>query len=121
MIKTGFKQKESIKEFVEYWKDRGYEKGESQPFWISLLKDVFDVDHPEKYISFEDKVFLDNTSFIDGYIEKTKVLIEQKSLGKDLNKPIKQSDGTLRACRNYRSARFRRREKLSRTLCKQSD
>lgn len=94
MIKTGFKQKESIKEFVEYWKDRGYEKGESQPFWISLLKDVFDVDHPEKYISFEDKVFLDNTSFIDGYIEKTKVLIEQKSLGKDLNKPIKQSDGT---------------------------
>ena len=94
MIKTGFKQKESIKEFVEYWKDRGYEKGESQPFWISLLKDVFDVDHPEKYISFEDKVFLDNTSFIDGYIEKTKVLIEQKSLGKDLNKPIKQSDGS---------------------------
>ena len=94
MIKTEFKHKASIKEFVEYWKDKGYEKGESQPFWFSLLKDVFGVEHPEKFISFEDKVFLDNTSFIDGYIEKTKVLIEQKSLGKDLNKPIKQSDGT---------------------------
>lgn len=94
MIKLGFKQKELIKEFVEYWKDKGYEKGESQPFWFSLLKDVFNIEHPEQFISFEDKVFLDNTSFIDGYIENTRVLIEQKSLGKDLNKPIKQSDGT---------------------------
>ena len=37
---------------------------------------------------------LDHTSFIDGYIEKTKVLIEQKGVNKDLNKAIKQSDGT---------------------------
>ena len=46
MIKTEFKHKASIKEFVEYWKDKGYEKGESQPFWFSLLKDVFGVEHP---------------------------------------------------------------------------
>ena len=38
---------------------------------------------------------LDHTSFIDGTISSTKVLIEQKGLGKDLKKPIKQSDGTL--------------------------
>ncbi|CAD0125044.1 Methylase [Streptococcus thermophilus] len=38
---------------------------------------------------------LDHTSFIDGYIEKTKVLIEQKGANKDLNKAIKQSDGTF--------------------------
>lgn len=38
---------------------------------------------------------LDHTSFIDGIIPATHVLIEQKSLGKDLNKPIRQSDGTL--------------------------
>ena len=38
---------------------------------------------------------LDHTSFIDGTIPSTKVLIEQKGLGKDLKKPIKQSDGTL--------------------------
>lgn len=94
MIKTEYQHKTSIKEFVEFWKGKGYEKGESQPFWLSLLKDVFGIEHPEQFISFEDKVFLDNTSFIDGYIEKTKVLIEQKSLRKDLNNPIKQSDGT---------------------------
>lgn len=25
-------QRKAAKEFVEYWKDKGYEKGESQPF-----------------------------------------------------------------------------------------
>lgn len=38
---------------------------------------------------------LDHTSFIDGSIPTTHVLIEQKGLGKDLKRPIKQSDGTL--------------------------
>ena len=37
---------------------------------------------------------LDHTSFIDGFIDKTKVLIEQKGSNKDLNKAIRQSDGT---------------------------
>ena len=38
---------------------------------------------------------LDHTSFIDGFIPTTHVLIEQKSLEKGLRKPIKQSDGSL--------------------------
>ena len=42
---------------------------------------------------FEEQVHLDHTSFIDGAIPSTNVLIEQKGLGKDLNKPIKQSEG----------------------------
>ena len=53
------------------------------------------MEHPEEFIVFEEQVHLDHTSFIDGTIPATKVLIEQKGLGKDLNKPIKQSDGTL--------------------------
>ncbi len=85
----------AAKAFSEYWKNRGYEKGESQAFWLSLLRDVFGVEHPEQYIKFEDQVMLDHTSFIDGSIEATHVLIEQKGLGKDLRKAIKQSDGTL--------------------------
>lgn len=88
------KIRNSIKEFVEYWKDKGYEKGESQKFWLQLLRDVLCIEHPEQFISFEDKVFLDHTSFIDAYIPSTKVLIEQKSSDKDLNKAIKQSDGS---------------------------
>ena len=82
--------------FAEFWKDKGYEKGESQPFWLSLLRDVFDVAEPEKYIKFEDQVKLDtSTGFIDGFISETHVMIEQKGAGKDLNKAIKQSDGSL--------------------------
>lgn len=92
---TDNQQKAAAKKFAAYWKGKGYEKGESQPFWLSLLRDVYGVEQPEQFISFEDQVHLDHTSFIDGTIPSTKVLIEQKGLGKDLNKPIKQSDGSL--------------------------
>lgn len=91
---TDVQQRAAAKAFSEYWANKGYEKGESQPFWLSLLRDVFGVEHPEQYITFEDQVHLDHTSFIDGMIPTTKVLIEQKGLGKDLKKPIRQSDGT---------------------------
>lgn len=87
-------KRKTVKDFVEYWKDKGYEKGESQKFWIQLLRDITEVEHPEKFISFEDKVHIDHTSFIDAYIPTTKVLIEQKSSDKDLYKAIKQSDGS---------------------------
>ena len=88
-------QRKAAKHFAEFWKGKGYEKGESQKFWLSLLGEVYGVEHPAEYISFEDQVHLDHTSFIDGYIPRTRVLIEQKGLGKDLLKPIKQSDGSL--------------------------
>ena len=89
------RQSEKAKAFAEYWKDKGYEKGESQAFWLSLLRDVLGVEEPEKLIKFEDKVMLDHTSFIDGIIESTHVLIEQKDSSKNLRKAIKQSDGSL--------------------------
>ena len=89
------RQSEKAKAFAEYWKDKGYEKGESQAFWLSLLRDVLGVEEPEKFIKFEDKVMLDHTSFIDGIIESTHVLIEQKDSSKNLRKAIKQSDGSL--------------------------
>ena len=85
----------AAKSFAEYWKDKGYEKGESQPFWLSLLRDVLGVEAPEKFITFEEQVRIDHTSFIDGYISSTHVLIEQKGRGKDLRKAIRQSDGSL--------------------------
>ena len=92
---TDAQQKKAAKEFANYWKDKGYEKGESQKFWLSLLQEILGVDQPEKFINFEDQVHLDNTSFIDGMIPSTQVMIEQKGSHKDLMKPIKQSDGTL--------------------------
>lgn len=92
---TDVQQRAAAKKFAEFWKNKGYEKGESQPFWLSLLRDVFGLDHPEAFITFEEQVHLDHTSFVDGTIETTHVLIEQKGLGKDLRKAIQQSDGTL--------------------------
>lgn len=88
-------KQQAAKDFAEYWKDKGYEKGESQKFWLSLLRDVYGVSHPERYISFEDQVHLDHTSFIDGMIPSTHVMIEQKGRNKNLKAAIKQSDGSL--------------------------
>ena len=83
-------------EFAERWKGRGYERGESQPFWIDLLTNVFGIETPsDGFITFEDHRMVDASNFIDGRIRSTKVLIEQKSLGKDLRAGIRQSDGSL--------------------------
>ena len=83
-------------EFAERWKDRGYERGESQPFWIDLLTNVFGIETPSGgFITFEDHQKVDASNFVDGRIRSTRVLIEQKSIDKDLRAPIKQSDGSL--------------------------
>ena len=80
-------------EFAERWKGRGYEKGDSQPFWLELLSQVYGIENTFDFIRFEEQVKIDNTNFIDGHIDSTKVIIEQKSIDKDLRAPITQSDG----------------------------
>ena len=83
-------------QFAERWKDKGKERGDSQPFWIDLLSNVFGIDVPtDGFIIFEEHHKVDASNFVDGHIPSTKVLIEQKSLGKDLRAPIRQSDGAL--------------------------
>lgn len=81
--------------FADQWRGRGYEKGETQTYWLALLRDVLGVARPEEIIKFEDQVRLGHTGFIDAYIEPTHVLIEQKSIDKDLRKPVRQSDGAM--------------------------
>lgn len=92
---TEKEQKKAAKEFAQRWQGKGYEKGQSQQFWMDLLEHVYGVKDIVGFISFEDQVHLDNTSFIDGYISSTHVMIEQKSIGKNLRKAIRQSDGSL--------------------------
>ena len=93
---TAAEQKAAAKEFADYWKGKGYEKGQTQPFWLSLLRDVLGVEHPERVIEFEDKAHIDAArGFIDAYVPSTHVLIEQKSLGKNLRAGIPQSDGSV--------------------------
>lgn len=97
---TQTEQSKAAKKFSEDWKNKGYEKGESQKFWLDLLCNVFGIKDFANFVYFENQIkekFTDKTitNFIDIYIPSTKVMIEQKSIDKDLRAPIKQSDGTL--------------------------
>ena len=95
-MKTEKQMAMAAAEFAKRWKGRGYERGESQPFWIDLLSNVFGIETPsDGFIRFEDHQMVDASNFIDGRIPSTRVLIEQKSLGKDLRKGILQSDGSM--------------------------
>lgn len=98
-------QKRAAREFAERWKDKGYEKGDSQKYWMELLQKVFGVEDPYSFVEFEDQVKneLNTTDFIDVVIPSTKILIEQKSVEVDLDKPVRQSDGQL--LRPYEQAR----------------
>ena len=92
---TPIQQSKAAAVFVAHWTGKGYEKGESQLFWTTLLNQIFGIEHPEQFIVFEQQVQLDHTSFVDARIPSTKVMIEQKSLGKNLAEGIKQSDGSV--------------------------
>ncbi|MCQ2279070.1 MAG: methylase [Bacteroidales bacterium] len=88
-------RKERIQQFISRWTGKGSEKGDSQKYWIELLQNVLGIERATEFISFENQVKLAHTSFIDAYIPSTKVLIEQKSMDKDLRAPIRQSDGSM--------------------------
>ena len=91
-----FEQRRAAFEFKEEWKDEGYEKGQAQSFWIELLSKVFGIENIKDFIKFEERVLMDSsTGFMDGYIEHTKVLVEQKSINVDLRKNIKKPDGSV--------------------------
>lgn len=92
---TDMEKRAAAAKFAADWKGRGDEKQETSLFWIALLQKVYGVEEPDKYIAFEVPVKLDHTSFIDGYIESTRVLIEQKGRDIDLKRCYKQSDGSM--------------------------
>lgn len=92
-------KKQAVRAFIKQWCGKGYERGESQSFWHSLLHNVLDVEDPTQIIEFEIPVKTltkeKGSDFIDAYIHSTKVLIEQKSSSKNLSDKIKQSDGSI--------------------------
>ena len=96
-METGTKQRQAVKTFVKDWTGKGYEKGETQRFWLDLLHRVFGVDNPTQIMQFEIPVKTitkeKGSDFIDAYITSTKVLIEQKGSHVDLSAKARQSDG----------------------------
>lgn len=92
---TEAQQRQAVRKFIADWAGHGDEKQDTSRFWTGLLRNVFGIEEPEKFIEFELPVKLAHTSFIDGYIPQTRVLIEQKSRGISFKKGLKQSDGQL--------------------------
>lgn len=92
---TEAQQRQAVRTFIADWAGHGDERQDTFRFWTGLLRNVFGIEEPEKFIEFELPVKLAHTSFIDGYIPQTRVLIEQKSRGISFKKGLKQSDGQL--------------------------
>ena len=84
----------NIKNFVAQWQNVDGERANYQKFWLTLVRDVFDIDKPENFVQFEVPVQLEHKKYIDCYFPDSKVIIEQKNFGVDLEKTITQSDGT---------------------------
>ena len=90
-------QRAAATKFYNDWRGIGDEKSDSQRFWIEFFSNVLGIEDVTKKIVFEKRVVVDGqTKFIDVYIPETRVLIEQKSIDKDLSKKAQQSDGTMR-------------------------
>ena len=92
---TEKQQRDAARAFASYWGEHGDEKQDNQRFWMDLLQNVLGVENPSQFIEFEVPVMLSHTSFIDGFIPSTRVLIEQKSEDIDLKKGSRQSDGSM--------------------------
>ena len=52
MNKTDKQIAQSAERFAKRWEGKGYEKGESQAFWLELLTEVFGVKEPSTFIRF---------------------------------------------------------------------
>ena len=96
-MSTTTKTNQAARAFVREWSEKGYEKGETQRFWIDLLHTVFGIENPTRMIEFEVPVKPitkeEGSDFIDAYIPSTKVLIEQKGSKVELGAKARQSDG----------------------------
>ncbi|WP_367179276.1 type IIL restriction-modification enzyme MmeI [uncultured Mobiluncus sp.] len=75
---------QAAREFAAQWAGKGYEKGECQKFWTLLLRDVLGYERMD-LVLFEHHVA--GGGFIDVWIRDASVMVEQKSLGVDLDAP----------------------------------
>ncbi len=81
----------AIKQFVADWNGRGKEKSDAHLFWLDLLT-ALGMKNPTQAVEFEKSIEIEeHICFIDVFMPSTKVLIEQKSRGIDLDKPARQS------------------------------
>lgn len=82
---NGMERKRAARAFAGEWAGRGYEKGDAQVFWTELLRDVVGVAKVSAFAKFEHRT--SGGGFIDCFIPDAGVIVEQKGLGVDLDKP----------------------------------
>ena len=89
---TDAEQREAARQFIKRWMGKGKEDEDGRSYWIDLLTNVLGMDNVTERLNFEKKVVIEgNTKRIDVYIPETRVIIEQKSLGKALDQKIRNS------------------------------
>lgn len=76
---------QAARSFTERWAGRGYEKGDTASFWLELLRDVVGMVDVTTNVRFEQSTA--ERGYIDVVIPDARTMIEQKSLGVDLDKP----------------------------------
>ena len=85
---------EASRQFYNKWVNRGKENEDDRSYWLDILDRIMGVENATDRIDFQKKVIVDgHTKRIDAYIPETRVIIEQKSLGIDLDKKGHQSSG----------------------------
>ena len=95
---TAAEQVKAARKFAAKWMKDCKEDGNTAPFWISLLREIFGVADTDSYIRFEDTVKHEekgNSLFIDGWIPSMRIMIEQKASGVPLDKPYKRHGRTF--------------------------
>ena len=95
MALNATQKKLAAKKFIEEWSGHGDEKQDTQKYWNKLLTSILGVEDNDNFVDYEYRLKMKNTNFIDAMVHATHTLIEQKSYGIDLNKPIKQSDNSF--------------------------
>ena len=95
------------KAFVKKWQGRGKEDEDYTEFWNDLLSKIYGVENPWECIKKQGKVVIEgHHKRIDLYVKLSKVVIEQKSFGVDLNKKRKQSIDEYLMEKEHRKKQF---------------
>lgn len=76
-------RRRAAEHFVQQWTGRGYEKGETHSFWLSLLQDVLGMHEVSTKCRFEQRTR--TRGFIDVVIPSARTIVEQKSSGVNLD------------------------------------
>ncbi len=98
---TPSERQKNISRFIERWSRADYkEDGSTAPFWISLLRNVLGVPHPEDIIKFEETFKHEqkgNPLYCDAWIPSLHILIEQKAPGVALDSSYERHGRTFQS------------------------